>query len=94
MQTPGVAITNSRRMPKEDADRINDENRQIDFRKNKHFKVAKWTVSEVASPSLVGKQPKRSCKWNDVFDGDCPDVDEQTWRVFDKSDMFQIFNFG
>ena len=51
----GVATTPSRRMPKEDADQINDDSLQTDPRTNKRFKVAKWAVSKAASASLVGK---------------------------------------
>ena len=82
----GVATTQSRRMPKEDAEQINDEGRQTDSRTNKRSKVAKWAISEAASASLVGKKPKRSCKTNDVLDGDRRDVDERTRRVLDESD--------
>ena len=82
----GVASTQSRRMAKEDTDQINDEGRQTDSRTNKRSKVAKWAVSEVASASLVGKKPKRSCKSNDVLNADRREVDERTWRVLDESD--------
>ena len=82
----GVAITQRRRMPKEDADQINDEGRQTDPRKNKRSKVAKWAVSEAASASFVGKKLKRSCKSNDVLDGDRRDVDERTRCNLDESD--------
>ena len=82
----GVATTQSRRMPNEDPDQINDEVCQIDSWTNKRSKIAKWAVSEVASASLVGQKPKRSCKSNDVLDGDRRDVDEHTRRVLDESD--------
>ena len=73
-------------MPKEDADQINDEGRQTDSRTIKRSKVAKWAVLESASACLVGQKPKRSCKSNDVLDGDRRDVDERTRRVLDESD--------
>ena len=82
----GVATTQSRRMPKQDADQINDEGHQIDSRTNKRSTVAKWAVSEAASARFVGTKPNRSCKSNDVFDGDRRDVDERTRRDLDESD--------
>ena len=82
----GVATTQSRRMPKEDADQINYEGRQTDPWTNKRSKVAKWVVSEAASARLVGTKPKRSCKSNDVLDGDRRDVDERTRRDLDEFD--------
>ena len=82
----GVATTQSRRMPKKDADPINDKGRQTDSRTNKRSKVAKWAVSEVASASLVGQKQKRRDKSNDVLDGNRRDVDERTLRVLDESD--------
>ena len=82
----GVATTQTRRMPNEDSDHINDEGRQTDPWTNKRANVAKWAVSVAASASLVGTKPKRSCKSNDVLDGDRRDVDERTGRDLDELD--------
>ena len=73
-------------MPKQDADKINYEDRQTDPRTNKRAKVAKWAVSEAAFARLVGKKPKRSCYFNYVLVGDCCNVYERTRRDLDKSD--------
>ena len=79
----GVETTQSRRMPKEYADQINDNGRQTDSRTNKRFKVAESAVSKAASARLVETSPKRSCKSNDVLYYDCRDVDERTRRDLD-----------
>ena len=84
--TAGVATTQSRRMPKEDADQLNDVGRQTDSWTIKRAKVSKWALSEAASAHLVGQKPKRSCKSNKVINGDRRNVDERTWRDFDESD--------
>ena len=81
----GVATTQSRRMPKEDTDQINDDGRQTDPRTNIRAKVAKCSVLDAVSARLVGKQPKRSCKSDDALDGDCRDVGEHTRRDLDES---------
>ena len=80
----GVAITQSRRLPKEDADQINKEGLNTDSRTNKRAKVAKWSVSEaaVARAGIL----KRVSKSDDVLDGRRLDVDERTRRHFDESD--------
>ena len=82
----GVATTQSRRLPKEDADQINKNGRQTDFRTNKRAKVAKWAVSEAAAARADGKKTKRVSKFYDVFDGRRRDVDERTRRDLDNSD--------
>ena len=82
----GVATTQSRRLPKEDADQINKEGRNTDSRTNKRAKVAKWSVSEAAVARADGKTTKRVSKSDDVFDGGRRDVDERTRRDLDDSD--------
>ena len=81
----GIATTQSRRLPKANADQINKEGRQTDPQTNKHAKIAKWTVSEAAAPRVSGKKLKRVSK-SDVFDGGRRDVDERTRRDLDESD--------
>ena len=46
---PGVAITQSRRLPKENSNQIIEGGRQTDPRTNKRANFAKWTVSEAAA---------------------------------------------
>ena len=75
-----------RRLPKEDADQINKEGRQIDPRTNKSAKVANWAVSEAAAARANGKKTKRVFKSNDVLDGGRRDVDERIRRDLDDSD--------
>ena len=82
----GVATTQSRHLPKEDADQINKEGRNTDSRTNKRAKVAKWSVSEAAVARAFGKKPKRSFKSDDVFDGSRRDLDKRTRRDLDESD--------
>ena len=82
----GVATMQSRRLPKEDADQINKENRKTDSRTNKRAKVAKWSVSEAAVARAAEKKPMRSCKSDDVLAGSRRDVDESTRRDLDESD--------
>ena len=82
----GVATTQSRRLPKKDADQINKKNRNTDSRTNKRAKVAKWSVSEAAVARAVGKKPKRSFKSDEDLDGNRRDVDERTRRDLDESD--------
>ena len=82
-----VATTQSRRLPKEDADQINKEgDRQTDPRTNKCAKVAKWTVSEASATRAIGKKLKRVFKSDDVLDGNRRDVDERTRRDLYESD--------
>ena len=81
-----VASTQSRRLPKEDADQINKAGRQTDPRTNKRAKVAKWTVSEAAAARANGKKTKRVSKYDDVLDGGRRDVDERTRSDLDESD--------
>ena len=85
-ENSGVAITQSRRLPKEDADQIKIGDRQTDPRTNKRAKVAKWRVSEAAATRAFGKKPKRSCKSDDVLDCGRRDVDERTRRDLEESD--------
>ena len=82
----GLAITQSRRLTKEDADQINKEGRQTDPRTNKRATVAKWAVSEAAAARADGKKTKRVSKSVDVLDGGRCDVDERTRRDLDESD--------
>ena len=82
----GVATTQSRRLPKEDADQINKKGRQTDPRTNKRAKVAKWAVSKAAAVGADGKKIKRVSKFDDVLDGGRRDVDERTRRDLDESD--------
>ena len=82
----GVATTQSRRLPKEDADQINKDGRQTDPQTNKRAKVAKWAVSEAAAARADGKKTKRVSKSDDVLDGGCRDVDKRTRRYLDESD--------
>ena len=82
----GVATTQSRRLPKKDADQINKEGRNTDSRTNKRAKVAKWSVSEAAVARGVDKKPKRSFKSDDDLDGSRRDVDERTRRDLDEAD--------
>ena len=51
----GVAPTQSRRLPKENADQVKEGDRQTDHRTNKRAKVTKWTVSEAAAARVTGK---------------------------------------
>ena len=82
----GVAPTQSRRLPKENADQVKKGDRQTDPRTNKCAKVAKWTVSEAAAARATGKKLKRVSKSDNVLDGCRRDVDERTRRNFDESD--------
>ena len=82
----GAAITQSRRLPKEDSDQINKDGRQTDPWTNKRAKVAKWAVSEAAAAHTDGKKTKRVSKSDDVIDGGRRDVDECTRRDLDDSD--------
>ena len=82
----GVATTQSRRLPKEEADQINKDGRQTDPRTNKRAKVAKWAVSEAAAARADGKKTKRVSKSDGVLDGGRRDVDERTRRDLDDSD--------
>ena len=82
----GVATTQSRRLPKKDADQINKDGRQTDFRTNKRANVAKWAVSEAAAARSDGKKTKRVSKSDDVLDGGRRYVDERTRRDLDASD--------
>ena len=81
----GVATKHSRRMPKETADQINDEGRKTDPRTNKRAKVANWEISEAASARYVETQPKRSCKFDAVFDSGRRDLKKRTQRDLDVS---------
>ena len=81
-----VATTQSRRLPKKDADQINKEGRNTDSRTNKRAKVAKWSVSEASVARAVGKKAKRSFKSDDDLDGSRRYVDERTRRDLDESD--------
>ena len=81
-----VATTQSRRLPKENADQINKDSRQTDPRTNKRAMVAKWAVSEAVAASADGKNTKRVSKSDDVLAGGRRDVDERTRRDFDDSD--------
>ena len=74
----GVVTTQSRRLPKEDADQINKEGRNTNSRTNKRANVAKWSVSDTAVARAVSKKPKRSFKSDDDLDGSRLDVDERT----------------
>ena len=80
-----VATTQSCGLPKENADHINEGERQTDLRTNKRPKVAKWTVSEAAAARATGKL-KRVSKSDDVLDGRRRDVNERTRRDLDESD--------
>ena len=82
----GVAPTQSRRLPKENADQVKEGDRQTDPRTNKRAKVAKWTVSEAAAARVTGKNLKRVSKSDDVLDDCRRDVDERTRRNLDKFD--------
>ena len=82
----GVATTQSRRMPKEDADQINKDGRQTDPRTNKRAKIAKLAVSEAEAARADGKKTKRLSKSDDVLDRGRRDVDERTRRDLDDYD--------
>ena len=82
----GVTTTQSRRLPKEDANQINKDGRQTDPQTNKRAKVTKWAVTEAASARADGKTTKRVSKSDDVFHGGRRDVDERTRRDLDNSD--------
>ena len=82
----GVANTQSRRLPKEDADQINKDRRQTDPRRNKLAKVANWAVSKAAAARADGNETKRVSNSDDVFDGGRRDVDEGTRRDIHDSD--------
>ena len=81
-----VASTQSRRLPKEDANQINKEGRQTDPRTNKRAKFAKWAVSEAAATRADKKKTKRVSKSDDVLDRGRRDVDERTRRDLDEPD--------
>ena len=81
-----VASTQSRRLPEEDADKINKEGRQTDPRTNKRATVAKWAVSEAGAASGDGKETKRVSKFDDVLDGGRRNVEERTRRNLDEYD--------
>ena len=82
----GVATSQSRRLPKEDADQINKENRNTDSPTNKRAKVAKWSGSKAAVARAVSKKPKRSFKSDDDLDSSRRDADERIRRDLDESD--------
>ena len=82
----GVASTQSRRLPKETADQVEESDRQTDPRTNKRAKVAKWTVSEAAAARVTGKKLMRVSKSDYVLDGCRRDVDERTRRNLNESD--------
>ena len=82
----GVATTQRRRLPKEDADQINKEIRQTDPRTNKRAKVAKWAVSEAAAARAYGKITKRVSKSDVVLDDGRCDVDKRIRRDLNESD--------
>ena len=81
-----VATTQSRRLPKEDADQINKDGRNTDSLTNKRAKVAKWSVSEAAVARAVDKKPKHSFKSDDDLDGSRRDVNKRPRRDLDESD--------
>ena len=72
-----MATTQSRRLPKEDADQIKKDGRQTDSRTNKRAKVAKWAVSEAAAARADGKKRKRVYKSDDVVNIGRREVDER-----------------
>ena len=74
----GLARTQSRCLPKENANQIKECNGQTDPRTNKRSTVEKWTVSEAAAARVTGKKLKRVSKSDDVLDGCCRDLDERT----------------
>ena len=82
----GIATTKSRRLPIEDADQINKEDRQTDPSTNKGAKGAKWAGSEAAAARTTGKKLMRMSKSNDVLDGNRRDMDESIRRDLDESD--------
>ena len=82
----GVATMQSSRLPKENADKVKQGDRQTDTRTNKRATVAKWTVSKAAAARVTGKKLKRVSKSDDVLDGGCRDVNERTRRNHNKSD--------
>ena len=87
----GVATTQSRRLPKEDADQINKDGRQTDPRTKKRAMVAKWAVSEAAFAPVDGKTTKLVFKFEDVFHGNRRDVDERTRRdVYDSENELYL----
>ena len=82
----GVATTQSRRLPKEDVDKINKDGRQTDPRTNKRANDAKWAVSEAAVVRADGKKTKRASKSDDVLGGGRRNVDERTRQDLNDSD--------
>ena len=76
----GVASTQCRRLPKENADQDKEGDRQTDPRTNKRAKIAKWTVSKAAAARVTEKKLKRVSKFDDVLNGCRRDVDERTRR--------------
>ena len=82
----GVPTPQRRRLPKEDADKINKEGCKTDPRTNKRAKVSKWAVSKAAAARADGKKTKRVSKSDDVFDGGRRDVDKRTGRDLDDAD--------
>ena len=81
-----LAITQSRRLPKIDANQINKENRKTDPRTNKRVKVDKLTISEAAPTYVTEEKLKRVSKFDDVLDGCRRDVNMRTRRDLDKFD--------
>ena len=80
-----VAITDCRRLPKEDGEQLKKCDFQPDSRTNKRVKVDKWAVSEAAAGCVTGKL-KRLFKFNEMLNGCRRDVDERTRRDLDESD--------
>ena len=81
-----VASTQSRRLPKENADQVKEGDRQTDPRTTKRAKVAKWMISEAAAARVIGKKLKRVSKSDDVLDGCRCDMEERTRRNLNESD--------
>ena len=83
----GGASKQSSRLPKEDADKIKEENGHIaDPGTKERAMVAKRAVLEAAATLGIGQNHKRVCKSDDVLDGCRRDVDERTRRDPDEAD--------
>ena len=80
-----VAITQSCDLPKENANQVNEGDRQTDHWTNKRARVTKWTVSE-AAVSRDTEKLNRVSKSDGVLNGRRRDVDESTRHDLDECD--------
>ena len=82
----GVACTQSRCLPKENANQFKESDCQTHNRTNKRAKVFKWTVSVAAAARVTWKKLKQVSKSDDVLDNCSRDVNERTRRNLNEFD--------